>query len=111
MVRRVSVFAVTCFITFHLGLNLILHVHSLEWWSFVLLVLLSVLLANPKLEASVLSICLNTIALTFMIPFGLGAAISMSVNFTLKILIAAWGMYLIFQTEMEEKMTELLRKF
>ncbi|KAI4997681.1 hypothetical protein ZWY2020_053023 [Hordeum vulgare] len=48
---------------------------SLEWWSFVLLVLLSGLLANPKLEASVLSICLNTTALTFMMPFGLGAAI------------------------------------
>ncbi|XBI83774.1 hypothetical protein VPH35_092240 [Triticum aestivum] len=47
----------------------------LEWWSFELLVLLSGLLANPKLEASVLSICLNTASLTFMIPFGLGAAI------------------------------------
>ncbi|KAE8768923.1 Protein TRANSPARENT TESTA 12 [Hordeum vulgare] len=52
----------------------------LEWWSFVLLVLLSGLLANPKLEASVLSICLNTTALTFMMPFGLGAAISIHVS-------------------------------
>ncbi|KAE8820777.1 Protein TRANSPARENT TESTA 12 [Hordeum vulgare] len=52
----------------------------LEWWSFVLLVLLFGLLANPKLEASVLSICLNTTALTFMMPFGLGAAISIRVS-------------------------------
>ncbi|KAE8784922.1 Protein TRANSPARENT TESTA 12 [Hordeum vulgare] len=52
----------------------------LEWWSFVLLVLLSGLLANPKLEASVLSICLNTTALTFMMPFGLGAAIRIRVS-------------------------------
>ncbi|VAH31644.1 unnamed protein product [Triticum turgidum subsp. durum] len=47
----------------------------LEWWSFELLVLLSGLLPNPKLEASVLSISLNTGSLAFMIPFGLGAAI------------------------------------
>ncbi|OEL23783.1 Protein DETOXIFICATION 16 [Dichanthelium oligosanthes] len=48
----------------------------LEWWSFELLVLLSGLLPNPKLETSVLSICLNTGALMFMIPFGLCTAIS-----------------------------------
>uniref|UniRef100_A0ACD5ZQ58 Uncharacterized protein n=1 Tax=Avena sativa TaxID=4498 RepID=A0ACD5ZQ58_AVESA len=52
----------------------------LEWWSFELLVLLSGLLPNPKLEASVLSICLNTSSLVFMIPFGLGAAISTRVS-------------------------------
>ncbi|CAM0904944.1 unnamed protein product [Alopecurus aequalis] len=52
----------------------------LEWWSFELLVLLSGLLPNPKLEASVLSICLNTGSLVFMIPFGLGAAISTRVS-------------------------------
>ncbi|XP_051216689.1 protein DETOXIFICATION 16 isoform X1 [Lolium perenne] len=52
----------------------------LEWWSFELLVLLSGLLPNPKLEASVLSISLNTGSLVFMIPFGLGAAISTRVS-------------------------------
>ncbi|KAI4989271.1 hypothetical protein ZWY2020_036588 [Hordeum vulgare] len=40
----------------------------LEWWSFELLVLLSGLLPNPKLETSVLSICLNTGALMFTVP-------------------------------------------
>ncbi|KAF7008898.1 hypothetical protein CFC21_023547 [Triticum aestivum] len=52
----------------------------LEWWSFELLVLLPGLLPNPKLEASVLSISLNTGSLAFMIPFGLGAAISTRVS-------------------------------
>ncbi|OEL12932.1 Protein DETOXIFICATION 16 [Dichanthelium oligosanthes] len=52
----------------------------LEWWSFELLVLLSGRLPNPKLETSVLSICLNTGTLAFMIPFGLSAAISIRVS-------------------------------
>uniref|UniRef100_A0A0E0PY81 Protein DETOXIFICATION n=1 Tax=Oryza rufipogon TaxID=4529 RepID=A0A0E0PY81_ORYRU len=52
----------------------------LEWWSFELLVLLSGLLPNPKLETSVLSITLNTANCLFMIPFGLGAAISTRVS-------------------------------
>ncbi|KAK1610426.1 hypothetical protein QYE76_034099 [Lolium multiflorum] len=52
----------------------------LEWWSFESLVLLSGLLPNPKLETSVLSITLNTATLLFMIPYGLGAAISTRVS-------------------------------
>lgn len=52
----------------------------LEWWSFELLVLLSGLLPNPKLETSVLSICLNTGALLFMVPYGLCTAISTRVS-------------------------------
>ncbi|KAF0892671.1 hypothetical protein E2562_017649 [Oryza meyeriana var. granulata] len=52
----------------------------LEWWSFELLVLLSGLLPNPKLEASVLSICLSSGSLVFTIPFGLGSAISTRVS-------------------------------
>uniref|UniRef100_A0A8R7RAA4 Protein DETOXIFICATION n=1 Tax=Triticum urartu TaxID=4572 RepID=A0A8R7RAA4_TRIUA len=52
----------------------------LEWWSFELLVLLSGLLPNPKLETSVLSICLNTGALMFMVPSGLCTAISTRVS-------------------------------
>uniref|UniRef100_A0ACD5XIM7 Uncharacterized protein n=1 Tax=Avena sativa TaxID=4498 RepID=A0ACD5XIM7_AVESA len=52
----------------------------LEWWSFELLVLLSGLLPNPKLETSVLSICLNTGSLMFMVPSGLYTAISTRVS-------------------------------
>ncbi|CAL4969903.1 unnamed protein product [Urochloa decumbens] len=52
----------------------------MEWWSFELLVLLSGLLPNPKLETAVLSICLNTNSLAFMVALGLGAAISTRVS-------------------------------
>ncbi|XP_048228119.1 protein DETOXIFICATION 16 [Ricinus communis] len=53
---------------------------SLEIWSFEMMVLLSGLLPNPKLETSVLSISLNTCAIAFMIPLGLGGAISTRVS-------------------------------
>ncbi|KAJ4973858.1 hypothetical protein NE237_007032 [Protea cynaroides] len=52
----------------------------LEMWSFEMIVLLSGLLPNPKLETSVLSISLNTAALVWMIPFGLGGSISTRVS-------------------------------
>lgn len=52
----------------------------LEWWSFELLILLSGLLPNPQLETSVLSICLNTIATLYAIPFGLSGAVSTRVS-------------------------------
>lgn len=52
----------------------------LEFWSFELLVLLSGLLPNPKLETSVLSVSLNTASMVFMVPFGLGAAVSTRVS-------------------------------
>ncbi|XP_072961438.1 protein DETOXIFICATION 16-like [Typha angustifolia] len=52
----------------------------LEWWSFEFLVLLSGLLPNPKLETSVLSIILNTASAVYMVPFGLGAAVSTRVS-------------------------------
>ncbi|RZC90993.1 hypothetical protein C5167_028833 [Papaver somniferum] len=52
----------------------------LELWSFELTVLLSGLLPNPKLETSVLSICLNTCALLWMIPTGFGGAVSTRVS-------------------------------
>nr|CAB3494662.1 unnamed protein product [Digitaria exilis] len=54
--------------------------HVLEWWSFEILVLLSGLLPNPQLETSVLSICLNTGALLYMIPLGLTYSISTRVS-------------------------------
>ncbi|XP_052200270.1 protein DETOXIFICATION 12-like isoform X1 [Diospyros lotus] len=52
----------------------------LEWWSFELLILLSGLLPNPELETSVLSVCLNTIATLYAIPYGLGAAASTRIS-------------------------------
>uniref|UniRef100_A0ACD5XN93 Uncharacterized protein n=1 Tax=Avena sativa TaxID=4498 RepID=A0ACD5XN93_AVESA len=52
----------------------------LEWWSFEVLVLLSGLLPNPKLETSVLAICLNTSDLMYMVPYGLCTAISTRVS-------------------------------
>ncbi|KAI3942840.1 hypothetical protein MKW92_049249 [Papaver armeniacum] len=52
----------------------------LEWWSFELLILLSGLLPKPQLETSVLSICLTTISLVYMIPCGISAALSTRVS-------------------------------
>ncbi|XP_060670714.1 protein DETOXIFICATION 16 isoform X1 [Ziziphus jujuba] len=52
----------------------------LEMWSFEMLVLLSGLLPNPKLETSVLSISLNTVGTVWMIPSGLSAAVSTRVS-------------------------------
>ncbi|XP_034571473.1 protein DETOXIFICATION 16 [Setaria viridis] len=52
----------------------------LEWWSFELLVLLSGILPNPKLETSVLSICINTATLLYMVPLGLGSSTSTRVS-------------------------------
>ncbi|CAI9113484.1 OLC1v1014095C1 [Oldenlandia corymbosa var. corymbosa] len=52
----------------------------LENWSFEMMVLLAGLLPNPQLETSVLSICLNTAATVWMIPYGLSNAISTRVS-------------------------------
>ncbi|XAR52475.1 hypothetical protein NMG60_11020583 [Bertholletia excelsa] len=51
-----------------------------EYWSFEMIVLLSGLLPNPKLETSVLSISLNTCWMVYMISVGLGGAISTRVS-------------------------------
>ncbi|XP_065851378.1 protein DETOXIFICATION 17-like [Euphorbia lathyris] len=53
---------------------------SLEVWSLEIVVLLSGLLPNPKLEASVLSISFNMHMLTYMLPFGLSGAVSTRVS-------------------------------
>ncbi|BBG94509.1 MATE efflux family protein [Prunus dulcis] len=53
---------------------------SFEYWSFEMVVLLSGLLPNPKLETSVLSISLNTCWMVYMISVGLGSAISTRVS-------------------------------
>lgn len=52
----------------------------LKAWTFELMVLLSGLLPNPQLETSVLSICLNTFVIAWMIPFGLSCAASIRVS-------------------------------
>ncbi|XP_027357363.1 protein DETOXIFICATION 16-like [Abrus precatorius] len=52
----------------------------LKVWTFELMVLLSGLLPNPQLETSVLSICLNTFSIAWMIPFGLSCAVSTRVS-------------------------------
>ncbi|GMH13799.1 hypothetical protein Nepgr_015640 [Nepenthes gracilis] len=52
----------------------------LEIWSFEMMVLLSGLLPNPKLETSVLSISLNTGSMVYMIPLGLSGATSARVS-------------------------------
>ncbi|KAL6613948.1 hypothetical protein ACP70R_036218 [Stipagrostis hirtigluma subsp. patula] len=51
-----------------------------EWWSFEILMLLSGLLPNPKLETAVISICFNTNTFAYMVPTGLGSAISTRVS-------------------------------
>ncbi|KAI3849223.1 hypothetical protein MKX03_001622 [Papaver bracteatum] len=52
----------------------------LQWWSFEFMILVSGFLPNPQLETSVLSICLTTITLLAMIPFGISAAASTRVS-------------------------------
>ncbi|GKV42961.1 hypothetical protein SLEP1_g50309 [Rubroshorea leprosula] len=52
----------------------------LEWWSFELLTMLSGLLPNPKLETSVLSVCLAITSALYPIPEGLGAAASTRIS-------------------------------
>ncbi|KAL6007395.1 hypothetical protein ACLOJK_032892 [Asimina triloba] len=52
---------------------------SLEFWAFVLRVLLSGFLPNPELETSMLSISvINTCTMLFMIPYGLRCAVRVS---------------------------------
>ncbi|CAL0313690.1 unnamed protein product [Lupinus luteus] len=46
----------------------------LETWMFEMMVLLSGALPNPELQTSVLSICLTTYGMFWMIPFGISAA-------------------------------------
>ncbi|URE49147.1 Mate efflux family protein [Musa troglodytarum] len=54
--------------------------HIVEFWSFEMVVLLSGLLPDPKLETSVLSISLNTMWMVYMIPTGLSSAVSVRVS-------------------------------
>lgn len=52
----------------------------LKWWACELLVLLAGLFPDPKLETSVLSICLTISTLHFTISYGLGAAASTRIS-------------------------------
>ncbi|KAL1191708.1 Protein DETOXIFICATION 7 [Cardamine amara subsp. amara] len=52
----------------------------LEWWSFELLLLMSGLLPNSKLETSVISICLTTSGLHYVLVNAIGAAASTYVS-------------------------------
>ncbi|XP_020966773.1 protein DETOXIFICATION 14 isoform X5 [Arachis ipaensis] len=52
----------------------------LEWWSFELLTLLSGLLPNPQLEASVLSICYSITTTIYTMPEAIGSAASTRVS-------------------------------
>ncbi|XP_057993397.1 protein DETOXIFICATION 8 isoform X2 [Hevea brasiliensis] len=52
----------------------------LEWWSYEVIILLSGLLPNPKVEISVLSICFTITYLHYFIPYGFGATASTRVS-------------------------------
>ncbi|KAF2290366.1 hypothetical protein GH714_012321 [Hevea brasiliensis] len=52
----------------------------LEWWSYEIIILLSGLLPNPKVETSVLSICFSITYLHYFIPYGFGATASTRVS-------------------------------
>lgn len=52
----------------------------LEWWTYELVILLAGLLPDPKLQTSVLSICLATSTLHFYVQYGIGAAGSTRVS-------------------------------
>ncbi|KAJ4823764.1 hypothetical protein Tsubulata_012080 [Turnera subulata] len=53
---------------------------GLETWSFAIITLVSGLLPNPKFESSVFSISCNIYLVAYMIPLGLGGAISTRVS-------------------------------
>ncbi|XWS50787.1 hypothetical protein CRYUN_Cryun12cG0118600 [Craigia yunnanensis] len=55
-------------------------ISSLKAWTFQLMVFFSCLLPNPKLETSVLSICLNTSVILWLIPSALCSAVSTRVS-------------------------------
>ncbi|XP_027150838.1 protein DETOXIFICATION 14-like isoform X2 [Coffea eugenioides] len=52
----------------------------LEWWAFEIVVLLSGLSPNPKLETSVLSICLTITSLHYLIPYSFSVAASTRIS-------------------------------
>ncbi|KAJ6368162.1 hypothetical protein OIU78_000691 [Salix suchowensis] len=71
-------FSSSCFLRSDFLLVLFCSFHfndrSLEWWTFELVILLAGLLPDPKLQTSVLSVCLTTTSLHFYVQYGIGAA-------------------------------------
>lgn len=75
----------------------------LKWWSVEVVVLLSGLLPNPKLETSVLSICLTVSTLHFTVPYGFGVAARFVLDMIFldkficlpNIIVYAWYIFLI----------------
>ncbi|CAA7012955.1 unnamed protein product [Microthlaspi erraticum] len=52
----------------------------LEYWAFELLVLLAGLMPNPEITTSLVAICVNTEAISYMLTYGLSAAASTRVS-------------------------------
>lgn len=52
----------------------------LEWWSSEVLILLSGILPNPRIETSVLSICFTITYIHYFVPYGFGATVSTRVS-------------------------------
>ncbi|XP_065850743.1 protein DETOXIFICATION 7-like isoform X1 [Euphorbia lathyris] len=52
----------------------------LEWWTFEVLILMAGKLRDPKLETSVLSICMTTTSLHYFVQYGVGVAASTRVS-------------------------------
>ncbi|KAK1373865.1 Protein DETOXIFICATION [Heracleum sosnowskyi] len=67
----------SCFLSLGIPSSLML---CLEFWSYEFLVLMSGLLPHPKLETSMMSICLNTCSVFYRIPYGFGSAVSTRVS-------------------------------
>lgn len=52
----------------------------LEYWAFEILVLLAGLMPNPEITTSLIAMCVNTEAISYMIAYGLSAAASTRVS-------------------------------
>ncbi|KAG8376131.1 hypothetical protein BUALT_Bualt09G0031400 [Buddleja alternifolia] len=52
----------------------------MEWWTFEIVILLGGLLPNPKLETSVLSICLTITTMHYLVQYSFGGAASTRIS-------------------------------
>ncbi|KAJ0231894.1 hypothetical protein HA466_0295510 [Hirschfeldia incana] len=69
----------------YVATNLILSLPSaamvcLEYWAFEILVILAGLMPNPEIATSLVAICVNTEAISYMLTYGLSAAASTRVS-------------------------------
>ncbi|KAJ3670496.1 hypothetical protein LUZ60_010820 [Juncus effusus] len=51
-----------------------------EWWAFEILVLIAGLMPNSELSTSLIAMCVNTEAISYMITYGFSAAVSTRVS-------------------------------